>query len=71
MSDDYSRGFRDGYRQGKEVGLSESERGGEVASLREQLQNERNQSGTAEQCRGECGSAFCSYLLSKPADGGF
>lgn len=52
VADDYSRGFRDGYRQGKEVGLAESARGGEVAALRVLLERERNRHDGFDHCQG-------------------
>jgi hypothetical protein len=59
VADEYSRGFRDGYTQGKEVGLSESGRGGEVAALRAQLEQARNQHDQFDHCQG-CQAAYQS-----------
>jgi hypothetical protein len=57
--DEYSRGFRDGYAQGKEVGLSESGRGGEVAALRAELEQARNQAAACLRCGSREGLHVC------------
>jgi hypothetical protein len=66
VADEYSRGFRDGYTQGKEVGLAESGRGGEVAALRAELEHARNHHDGFDHCTG-CQAAYQALEAARDA----